>query len=70
MLKGVGIVVGLAGTGDSAEAAVLAQERLLERMGITIDKLELISAKNAAIVMVTASLPAFTKQGDAHRRQD
>jgi flagellar P-ring protein precursor FlgI len=63
MLKGVGIVVGLGGTGDSAEAAVLAQERLLERMGITIDDLDLLSAKNAAIVMVTAQLPAFTKQG-------
>ncbi|MFP4502055.1 MAG: flagellar basal body P-ring protein FlgI [Candidatus Hydrogenedentota bacterium] len=63
ILKGVGIVVGLAGTGDSAEAAVVAQERLLERMGIEIEERDSLSAENAAIVMVTAVLPAFIKQG-------
>lgn len=63
ILKGVGIVVGLAGTGDKAEAAILAQGRLLQRMGIEISDPDLLSSDNAAIVMVTAELPAFTKQG-------
>lgn len=63
ILKGVGIVVGLAGTGDKAEAAILAQGRLLQRMGIEISDPDLLASNNAAIVMVTAELPPFTKQG-------
>jgi flagellar P-ring protein precursor FlgI len=63
ILKGVGIVVGLAGTGDKAEAAILAQGRLLQRMGIEISDPDLLASNNTAIVMVTAELPPFTKQG-------
>lgn len=63
MLKGIGIVIGLAGTGDSAAAAVTAQQRLLERLNIDIESLKELSSKNAAVVMVTATLPAFAKEG-------
>lgn len=63
MLIGTGIVVGLAGTGDKSTAAVTAQQRLMERLGIGVDSLKELKSDNAAIVMVTAELPAFAKEG-------
>ncbi len=63
MLKGIGIVVGLSGTGDSAAAAVQAQERMLQRLGIDVMNTKLLSSSNSAIVMVTATIPAFAKEG-------
>ncbi|HOZ46174.1 MAG TPA: flagellar basal body P-ring protein FlgI [Candidatus Hydrogenedentes bacterium] len=62
-LIGTGIVVGLAGTGDKANAAVIAQQRMLERLDIKVDTLKELNADNCAIVMVTAELPAFAKEG-------
>lgn len=64
-LSGVGIVVGLRGTGDSAEAALLAQKNLLDRLGLDIQNLDTISSKNVAICTVTATLPPFSKEGTA-----
>lgn len=63
MLKGIGIVVGLAGTGDSAKSAIASQERMLDRLGIDVTDLKQLSSKNSAIVMVTAEIPAFAKEG-------
>lgn len=63
MLIGTGIVVGLAGTGDKTPAAVIAQQRVLERLGIVVDDLKELRSDNAAIVTVTAELPAFAKEG-------
>jgi flagellar P-ring protein FlgI len=63
ILKGVGIVVGLAGTGDGVTSARIAQERLLDRMDIDVEDLKELSSKNSAIVMVTATIPAFAKEG-------
>lgn len=63
MLKGIGLVVGLAGTGDSNPAAVIAQERMLDRLGIDVETVKELSSKNVAIVMVTATIPAFAKEG-------
>lgn len=63
LLKGVGIVVGLAGTGDKAAIAVESQRRILERLGVDIEDLKAIKADNAALVMVTTSLPPFARQG-------
>ncbi len=63
MLKGIGIVVGLAGTGDSAKNAVTSQERMLDRMGIDVSNLKELSSKNSAIVIVTTEIPAFAKEG-------
>jgi flagellar P-ring protein precursor FlgI len=62
-LKGVGLVVGLAGTGDKARAAIVAQERLLERLNVEIDSLSQLESDNVAVVMITADLPPFAKQG-------
>jgi len=63
ILKGVGIVVGLAGTGDKAPAAITAQQRMLERLGIDVENLKELKSNNSAIVAVTAVLPAFAKEG-------
>jgi flagellar P-ring protein precursor FlgI len=64
-LVGYGLVVGLAGTGDSLRNAPMTQQSMvamLERLGVntlgaTMD------TKNVAAVMVTASLPPFAAAG-------
>lgn len=63
ILSGTGIIVGLNGTGDSAGAAVVALERMNERLGIDIQNLRDLSSKNAAVVNVTAVIPAYAKEG-------
>jgi flagellar P-ring protein precursor FlgI len=68
-VRGFGLVVGLAGTGDKAEAARLAQEEVLNRMQIEVNSIDDIESDNVAVVMVTATMPAFAKEGtrlDAH----
>jgi flagellar P-ring protein precursor FlgI len=65
MLVGYGIVVGLAGTGDSLKNAPFTQlsiQTMLERMGVNT-KGDTLQTKNVAAVMVTANLPAFAGQG-------
>jgi flagellar P-ring protein precursor FlgI len=62
-MKGVGIVVGLAGTGDSSEDAIRAQEEVLRRMGVEVDSRAGLSSENVAIVAVTAVIPPFAKEG-------
>lgn len=67
VLIGYGLVVGLAGTGDSANAVPFTRQTLvniLERMGINAKKSEAqLKSKNIAAVMVTAELPPFARQG-------
>jgi len=62
-ITGIGIVVGLMGTGDSAAAAIEAQKNVLERYGIDISDLGSLSSKNIAICTVDAVLPPFVKEG-------
>lgn len=64
-LMGYGLVVGLNGTGDSDQAKIQTQSivNMLERMGITTNVND-VKVKNIAAVMVTATLPAFSKQGN------
>lgn len=64
-LIGYGIVVGLNGTGDSLSNSPFTKESLismLERLGINTRNINM-DAKNIAAVMVTASLPPFSRQG-------
>lgn len=63
MLLGMGLVVGLAGTGDKNQAVILAQQRVLERQGIMIEDVKDLASANCAVVAVTAELPAFAKEG-------
>ena len=62
-LIGYGLVVGLAGTGDKSEFTMQSLQNLLRNSYIKIPTSS-ISSKNIAAVMVTADLPAFSRQGD------
>src|ERR1700683_3667170 len=62
-LAGYGLVTGLAGDGDKNPGDTLQTiANLLQRYGLTVPTATL-SAKNVAIVMVTAYIPAFVKPG-------
>src|SRR3954471_5304088 len=62
-LVGYGLVVGLAGDGDSNAAATLRSvANLLQRYGLTLNPSD-IKAKNVAAVMITADIGAFLKTG-------
>ena len=62
-LAGYGLVVGLAGDGDKNPAQTLQTvANILQRFGLTVPATTL-SAKNVAIVMVTADIPAFKRNG-------
>lgn len=63
-LVGYGLVVGLNGSGDSDQTKFPVQSlvNMLERMGITVNRND-VKVKNVAAVLVTATLPAFAKQG-------
>lgn len=64
-LIGYGLVVGLAGTGDTNKSLETMQSitNMLKSFGVTISASQLQS-KNVAAVMVTAQLPPFVKPGD------
>lgn len=63
-LFGYGLIVGLNGTGDKGGATFTVQSvsNLLQKMGITVDPLNL-RIKNVAAVIVTAALSPFTRAG-------
>jgi flagellar P-ring protein precursor FlgI len=67
-LVGYGLVVGLDGTGDDVKKkAPFTRESLigmLERLGVKVNQANAdLEPKNVAAVMVTATLPAFARQG-------
>ncbi|HLP16650.1 MAG TPA: flagellar basal body P-ring protein FlgI [Bacteroidota bacterium] len=61
---GYGLAVGLAGTGDTQRSSFTVQSvtSMLKRFGITVPQPEL-RLRNVAAVMVTSTIPAFTKPG-------
>ncbi len=62
-LSGMGLVVGLAGDGDKNPSyTIQAVANTLQKYGITVPPTTL-AAKNVALVMVTADIPAFVKPG-------
>ncbi len=63
-LVGYGLVVGLAGKGDTKQATFSAQSltNMLERMGVSVAP-SAIRVANTAAVLVTATLPAFAQPG-------
>jgi flagellar P-ring protein precursor FlgI len=67
MLVGYGLVVRLNGTGDTINNSPFTQQSvigMLERMGVnTRDISNSLRTKNVAAVMVTATLPAFSRMG-------
>lgn len=64
-ILGYGLVVGLAGTGDSRSSVFTTQavSNMLERFGITVPP-EQLRTRNVAAVMVVADLPPFVRPGD------
>ena len=62
-LIGHGLVVGLAGTGDKSKFTMQSLQNLLRNSYIKIPTSS-IKSKNIASVMVTATLPPFSRQGD------
>ncbi|MDS9466891.1 flagellar basal body P-ring protein FlgI [Paracoccus sp. MBLB3053] len=64
-LIGYGLVVGLGGTGDSIRNSPFTEEimaGLLERLGVNVSE-EAFRPKNVAAVIVTATLPPFSRAG-------
>lgn len=64
-LVGYGLVVGLAGTGDSLRNAPYTEDimvTMLERLGVNVSS-EQLRPRNVAAVMVTAVLPPFARSG-------
>ena len=63
-LVGYGLVVGLQKTGDSNRSLTTVQSviNMLSKFGIAVPKAQ-ISVNNIASVMVTATLPAFSRAG-------
>src|SRR5579863_8905887 len=60
-LAGYGLVVGLAGDGDKNPVETIQTiANVLQRYGITVPQ-STLSAKDVAVVMVTADIPAFKK---------
>lgn len=65
LLMGYGLVVGLNGTGDKLNNNAFTEQSLvafLERLGVNTRGSQL-KTKNVAAVTVTATLPAFSRQG-------
>ncbi len=63
-LFGYGLVVGLAGTGDTEQVFFTSQSLsgMLGRLGIRVDARD-IRSRNVAAVMVTARLPTYNRTG-------
>ena len=63
-LTGYGVVVGLPGTGDdNLEYTVQSVKAVASRFGLQLPASANPGLKNAAVVMITAELPAFAKPG-------
>jgi flagellar P-ring protein precursor FlgI len=65
-LLGYGLVVGLDGSGDQTTQTpftVQSLQTMLAQLGVTLPPGSNLQLKNAAAVMVTAMLPAFSKPG-------
>ncbi len=64
-LMGIGLVMGLAGKGDSSGSMLLkkALSNLMASFGFDVDPGD-IKSKNCAVVMVSVMLPAFAREGD------
>jgi flagellar P-ring protein precursor FlgI len=65
-LTGMGLVIGLDGTGDQVTQTPFTAQSLqamLQQMGVTVPPGAALSPRNVAAVMVTAQLPPFAQPG-------
>ena len=65
VLVGYGIVTGLAGTGDSSGNAATRQalSNVLSQFNLAVPASQ-IQSRNVAVVMISAELPSFAREGD------
>jgi flagellar P-ring protein precursor FlgI len=61
-LTGIGVVMGLNGTGDKSPMAAQMMKNMLQQFGVTIDERS-IRSKNVAVVSLTAELPPYARPG-------
>ena len=61
---GYGIVVGLPGTGDNSRSTQITNKMLLMNLGTVIEQENYIQKGSSAAVIVTATIPPFSKNGD------
>ncbi|WP_233572663.1 flagellar basal body P-ring protein FlgI [Fretibacterium sp. OH1220_COT-178] len=63
-LTGVGLVTGLAGTGDKSPMATQMMRNMMRNFGVTLDE-KAARSKNVAVVSLTATLPPYARPGQA-----
>lgn len=63
-ILGYGLVTGLDGTGDKSPMSIEMIKSMLQKMGLDLDK-SMIQSRNCAAVVVTATIPPFSKAGDS-----
>ena len=63
-LVGYGVVVGLQGTGDNSKSTQITNQSMLSNLGTVITNSDDIKKGNTAAVIITATVPAFAKNGD------
>jgi flagellar P-ring protein precursor FlgI len=61
-LVGLGLVLGLQGTGDRSAMATQMIRNLMGQFGVTVDD-RAVRSRNVAVVTLTADLPAFARAG-------
>lgn len=61
-LVGVGLVVGLQGTGDKAQMTAQMMGNMMQQFGVTLDP-KMLSTKNSAAVTIMAELPPYIREG-------
>lgn len=64
-LAGYGIVIGLAGSGDTARSRATLQSvaNALDQFGVKVDQRD-VNSRNVAAVMITTEMPPFASPGD------
>lgn len=62
-LVGMGLVLGLQGTGDKGDLVLAMLGNLAQNFGVVMDRDDL-KTKNAAVVTVTCELPPFARSGE------
>ena len=63
-LVGYGLVVGLPGTGDNSRSTQITNKMMLRNLGTVIEQENYIQKGASAAVIVTATVPPFSKNGD------
>lgn len=65
VIVGYGVVVGLAGSGDSSRSKMTLQSiaNTLQKFGVNVSEWQ-VASRNVAAVMITTKLPEFAQMGD------